>query len=145
MKISIENINRAEEEEIIIRCYEVNDEVLELMSKLKTKSGILIGYTDDTIYKINPSNVFYFESVENKVFIYGRDRFYECKQKLYELEQICDHRKFFRASKSVIINISKISHVRPSISGRFEATLENGEKVLVSRQYVPVLKSKLGL
>lgn len=145
MKISIENINNTEEEEIIIRCYEVNDEVLELMSKLKKQSGILIGYADDTIYKLNPSSVYYFESVENKVFIYGKDRFFESKQKLYELEEICDHRKFFRASKSVIMNISKISHVRPSISGRFEATLENGEKVLVSRQYVPVLKSKLGL
>lgn len=145
MKISIENINPDVEEEIIIRCYEVNDEILQLMNKLKTKRSTLIGYSDDSIYQLNPSNVYYFESVDNKVFIYCRDKIYECKQKLYELEQICDHRSFFRASKSIIINITKISHVRPSISGRFEATMENGEKVLVSRQYVPVLKSKLGL
>lgn len=145
MKILIENVTPDEEEEVIIRCYEVNDEILELMSKLKTKSSMLIGYKGDVIYQLNPSNVYYFESVDNKVFIYGRDKVYECKQKLYELEQICDRRKFFRASKSIIINITKISHVKPSISGRFEATMENGEKVLVSRQYVPVLKSKLGL
>lgn len=145
MKISIEKVSPDEEEEIVIRCHEVNDEILELMSKLKTKSNTLIGYNGDSIYQLNPSNVYYFESVDNKVFIYCRDKIYECKQKLYELEQICDHRKFFRASKSIIINITKISHVKPSISGRFEATMENGEKVLVSRQYVPVLKSKLGL
>ena len=145
MKISIENISSEEKEEIIIRCYEVNDEILELMSKLKTKSSKLIGYNGDTIYQLNPSNVYYFESVDNKVFIYCRDKIYECKQKLYELEQSCDQRKFFRASKSIIINITKISHVKPSISGRFEATMENGEKILVSRQYVSVLKSKLGL
>ena len=145
MKISIENINHNEEEEIIIRCYEVNDEILELMKKLKTKSNMLIGYNDDSIYQLNPSNVYYFESVDNKVFIYCRDKLYESKQKLYELEQICDHRKFFRASKSTIINIVKISHIKPSLSGRFEATMENGEKVLVSRQYVPVLKAKLGI
>jgi DNA-binding LytR/AlgR family response regulator len=145
LKISIENVNPDVEEEIIIRCYEVNDEILELMKKLKTKSSILIGYNDDSIYQLNPSNVYYFESIDNKVFIYCRDKLYECKQKLYELEQICDQRKFFRASKSIIINIAKISYVKPSISGRFEATMENGEKVLVSRQYVPVLKSKLGI
>ncbi len=145
VKISIENVSPDKEEEIIIRCYEVNDEILELMNKLKTKNSILIGYNDDSIYQLNPSNVYYFESVDNKVFIYCRDKFYECKQKLYELEQICDHKRFFRASKSIIINITKISHVKPSISGRFEATMVNGEKVLVSRQYVPVLKSKLGL
>lgn len=145
MKISLENISPDVEEEIIIRCYEVNDEILQLMNKLKTKSSTLIGYSDDSIYQLNPSNVYYFESIDNKVYIYCRDKLYESKQKLYELEQICDRRKFFRASKSMIINITKISHVKPSISGRFEATMENGEKVLVSRQYVPVLKTKLGL
>ena len=146
MKILIENIDRTEEEEIIIRCYEVNDEILELMKKLKTKSSsILIGYYEDSIYQLSQSNVYYFESVDNKVFIYCRDKLYESKQKLYELEQTCDQRKFFRASKSTIINISKISHIKPSLSGRFEAVMENGEKVLVSRQYVPVLKAKLGI
>ncbi|MGB4588564.1 MAG: LytTR family DNA-binding domain-containing protein [Clostridiaceae bacterium] len=145
MKISIENIGAHEEEEVIIRCYEVNDEILELMNKLKTQRNILIGYNGDSIYQLNLSNVYYFESVDNKVFIYCKNAIYECKQKLYELEQICDHRKFFRASKSTIVNISKISHVKPSISGRFETTMDNGEKVLVSRQYVPMLKSKLGL
>lgn len=145
MKISIENIDHNMEEEIIIRCYEVNDDILELMKKLKTKKYMLIGYSNDFIYQLNPSNVYYFESVDNKVFIYCRDKLYESKQKLYELEQICDQRKFFRASKSTIINIAKISHIKPSFSGRFEAIMENGEKVLVSRQYVPVLKSKLGI
>jgi len=145
VKISIENIRAHEEEEVIIRCYEVNDEILELINKLKTQRNILIGYNGDAIYQLNLSGVYYFESVDNKVFIYCRNEIYESKQKLYELEQICDHRKFFRASKSTIINISKISHVKPSFSGRFETTMENGEKVLVSRQYVPMLKSKLGL
>lgn len=145
MKISIENIDHDKEEEIIIRCYEINDDILELMKKVKTKKHMLIGYSDDFIYQLNPSNVYYFESVDNKVFIYCRDKLYESKQKLYELEQICDQRKFFRASKSTIINIAKISHIKPSLSGRFEAIMENGEKVLVSRQYVPVLKTKLGI
>ena len=44
MKISIENIDYNEEEEIIIRCYEVNDEILDLMKKLKTQASKLIGY-----------------------------------------------------------------------------------------------------
>lgn len=145
VRISIENIGTHQEEEVIIRCYEVNDDIIELMNKLKTQRNILIGYDGDSIYQLNSSGVYYFESVDNKVFIYCKNQVYESKQKLYELEQICDHRKFFRASKSTIINISKISHVKPSISGRFETTMENGEKVLVSRQYVPILKSKLGL
>ena len=63
--------------------------------------------------------------------------------KLYEFEDLTRASKFFRASKSTIINTTKISHVKPSMSGRFEVYLKNGECVLVSRQYVPELKNKL--
>ncbi|MFD2881540.1 hypothetical protein ACFTAO_45705 [Paenibacillus rhizoplanae] len=35
--------------------------------------------------------------------------------------------------------------MRPSLSGRFTALLDNGERVVISRQYVPVLKQRLGL
>lgn len=52
---------------------------------------------------------------------------------------------FFRASKSTIINISKIESVSPIFYGKFEALLQNGEKIFISRQYVPVFKKKLGL
>lgn len=36
----------------------------------------------------------------------------------------------------MILNADKIDYVQPSISGRFEAVLSNGETVLVSRKYV---------
>lgn len=145
MKVSIEEISREQEEEIVIRCHEVNDEVLRLLNKLKTEKSMLLGYEQDNIHRLKASDVYYFEAVDNKVFIYCRDKVFESKQKLYELEEMCEGKKFFRASKSIIINLTKISFVRPSISGRFEAKLDNGESVAVSRQYVPVLKKLLGL
>lgn len=145
MKISIEEIDNRQEEEIIIRCHEVNEEILSLLRRIKAKNKILIGFNEDTIHQINFSDVYYFESVDNKVFVYCRDRVFESKQKLYELEELCEGRKFFRASKSSIINIAKISYIKPSISGRFEARMDNGESVMVSRQYVPVLKTMLGI
>lgn len=37
------------------------------------------------------------------------------------------------------------NYVQPSISGRFEAVLSNGETVIVSRKYVNDLKHKLGM
>lgn len=145
MKISIENVGPDKEEEIVIRCHEINDEILGLMRRFKNQSTSLIGYDDTTIYQLRIPDVYYFESVDNKVFIYCRDRVYESRQKLYELEQLTGGKKFFRASKSVILNITKIACVKPSISGRFEASMDNGETVVVSRQYVPVLKAMLGL
>ncbi|EPY09129.1 histidine kinase [Paenibacillus sp. E194] len=145
MKISIEEIDIQKEEEIIIRCHEVTDEIMSLIQRIKLKNKMLMGFQEDTIHQIKLSDVYYFESVDNKVFMYCKDKVFEAKQKLYELEQIVEGKKFFRASKSSILNIAKISYIKPSISGRFEARMDNGETVMVSRQYVPILKSMLGL
>ncbi|MEQ7052106.1 LytTR family DNA-binding domain-containing protein [Paenibacillaceae sp. P-4] len=145
MKISIEEIDIQKEEEIIIRCHEVTDEIMSLIKRIKLKNKMLMGFQEDTIHQIKLSDVYYFESVDNKVFMYCKDKVFEAKQKLYELEQIVEGKKFFRASKSSILNIAKISYIKPSISGRFEARMDNGETVMVSRQYVPILKSMLGL
>ena len=70
---------------------------------------------------------------------------YETKLKLYELEERFVGTDFLRVSKSVIMNLSKVKSLSPAFNGRFEATMKNDEKVIVSRQYVPVLKEKLGL
>ena len=83
--------------------------------------------------------------MDSKAFLYCEDKVYESKLKLYEFEDLTRASKFFRASKSTIINTTKISHVKPSMSGRFEVYLKNGECVLVSRQYVPELKKQIGL
>ena len=45
----------------------------------------------------------------------------------------------------MIINLAKIRSVSPSVNGRFEAKLLNGEVAVISRQYVSVLKRKLGM
>ncbi|MFJ8090612.1 LytTR family DNA-binding domain-containing protein [Lysinibacillus sp. NPDC095746] len=145
MKISIEEISQELEEEILIRCYEVDDEVYEIINKLTTEDIILLGHQNDSIHRIKLHDIYYFEAVEGKVFIYCKDTVFEVKQKLYELEELCKGKNCFRASKSTILNITKISSVYPTISGRFEAVLDNGERAVISRQYVPVLKNMLGL
>ncbi|AVK84767.1 histidine kinase [Lysinibacillus sp. B2A1] len=145
MKISIVEISQDLEEEIVIRCHKADEEIDDIINKLKKENLILLGYQNDHIHRIKLSDIYYFEAVEGKVFIYCRDNVFEVKQKLYELEELCKGKNCFRASKSTILNITKISSVYPTISGRFEAVLDNGERAVISRQYVPVLKNMLGL
>ena len=90
-------------------------------------------------------DIFYFEVVDNKSFVYCKQDVYEVKMKLYEFEEKSRGSMFFRASKSVVLNADKIDYISPFLSGRFEAVLLNGEKVIVSRQYVSDLKHKLGM
>lgn len=145
MKISIVEISQDLEEEIVIRCHKADEEIDDIINKLKKENLILLGYQNDHIHRIKLNDIYYFEAVEGKVFIYCRDNVFEVKQKLYELEELCKGKNCFRASKSTILNITKILSVYPTISGRFEAVLDNGERAVISRQYVPVLKNMLGL
>lgn len=145
MKISIIEPNTNEEDEIIIKCHHLDDAILQLIYNLKAQTNPLAGVYEGKIHMINPSDVFYFETVDNKTFIYCQETVFECKLKLYELEALFTHTNFFRASKSTILNLLKIKNLAPAFNGRFEALLKNGEKVIISRQYVPDLKKKLNL
>jgi DNA-binding LytR/AlgR family response regulator len=145
IKIFIDIIDHTKEEEIRISCHQVDKEIHDLVTKIKTETFIILGYHEDKISRLKISDIYYFEAVDGKVFAYCKNNVHEVKQKLYELEELCKETHCFRASKSTILNITKISSVHPSISGRFQALLDNGEKVVISRQYVRILKRMLGL
>lgn len=73
------------DEEIIIRCHEVNDGILKLISKLKKEKAVILGYDECNIHRLHIADVYYFEAVDNKVFIYCKDKVFESRQKLYEI------------------------------------------------------------
>lgn len=145
MKITIETPKPGEEEEIIIRCTELDDKLMNLIQSLKTDQNKLTGYFDDKIVKLSPKDIYYFESVDNRVYAYGDKGVYEIRKKLYEIESEYSYSDFFRISKSAIVNVAKIAYVKPIFNGRFEAKLKNDEKIIISRQYVMELKKKLGI
>lgn len=144
-KITIEQIDPEKEEEIVIRCHTLSDEVNAIINKLRRSESILLGSKDGETFRIAVKDIYYIESVDNKTFICVQKDVFESKQKLYELEELTLGTKLFRCSKSMILNIGKIRSVSAAINGRFEAKLLNGEAVIISRQYVPKLKEKLGM
>lgn len=144
MKITIEMPKPEQEDEIIVRCADLDERVLKLLQALRAEDK-LTGYMEDRIVKLSLKELYYFEAVDNKIFGYTAKETYEIHKKLYELEKELEHTDFLRISKSVIVNISKIAYVKPIFNGRFEAKLRNDEKVIVSRQYVADLKKKIGI
>lgn len=144
MKTRIELISENQPEEIVVRCYSITDEIQNMISFIENDKKI-IGYKRGTAYPLKMSDIYYFEIVDQKAFIYCDQDIYESKMKLYEFERETEGTSFFRASKSLIINADKIDSIKPSLSGRFEVILLNKEKLIVSRQYVRVLKHMIGL
>ena len=144
MKTKIELIPEEKVEETIIRCHKMTDEIQKIVSFIENEKRI-IGYKRGTAYLLNINDIYYFEIVDQKAFLYCKKEIYESKMKLFEFEQETEGTSFFRASKSFIINADKIDSIKPSLSGRFEVMLTNKEKLIVSRQYVRVLKQMIGL
>ena len=145
MKVTILEKQPGEEDEIIVKCDQLDEKLTRLINQFKTGKGKMNFYKDSKIVLVEPSEVLYFESVDDKVFAYTKDSVYETKAKLYQLEEELPASVFFRASKAVIVNLDKIDSLAPVFGGRFEAILENGYKVVVSRNYLNELKARLGL
>ena len=145
MKITIQDCPAGEEEEIIVRCRSMDEQMLRLIYSFKAGRDKITVSKGDKIFQVLPSEVYYFEAVDNKVFAYMQKEVYDTRYKLYELEKLLENTDFFRASKSTIINLGKVKNFCPGFNGRFEVCMESDERLSVSRQYAPDLKRKLGL
>ena len=145
MKITILEKQAGEEDEIIVKCDYLDESLTKLINQFKTGKGKMNFYKDSKIVFVDPRDILYFESVDDKVFAYTSDSVLETKLKLYQLEEDFLPQNFLRVNKAVIMNLDKVESLSPACGGRFEAVLKNGYKVIISRNYVSSLKKKLGL
>ena len=143
MQTRITKIDRDKPELLEIHCHRISDEVREIIAFVKSRQGQLTGTADERQYEIAVSDVFYIESVDNRNFIYTKEKVYETRQKLYELEEMLKEKHFLRVSKSTLLNLMKVSSIKPALNSRFVAVLFSGEQIVISRKYVPALKQTL--
>ena len=143
MQTKLTRIERDQPEFVEIHCHAVNDEVREIVAFVKSRQGRLTGTLDDRQYEIPVADVFYIESVDDKVFLYTRDKVFETKQRIYEFEALLKEKHFLRVSKATLLNLMKVSAIKPALNGRFTAVLFSGEQVIITRKYVPDLKRAL--
>ena len=143
MKLETRKIPENEPEIVEIRYHWITDEIQEIVSFIKSRQGQLSATREGKRFEVPVVDLFYAESVDDRVFLYTASDSYEIRMKLYELEDLLERKNFLRISKSMIVNLMKITSVRPALNGRFSAVLKNGEEVIISRKYVPALKQIL--
>ena len=123
MKITIEEREAAQDIEVTIVCVRVDRRVLDIAARLRMLDRKVTGTADGCTRVLSAEDVLFIESVDKHTFIYTADTVLETGLRLYEMEE----------------------RLKPDVNGRIIATLENGEQVVISRQYAPDVKSKLGL
>ena len=131
--------------QIIIKCKQIDNEVMRLKSHIELFDSKLSAKKDNELYLINSSDVLYFESVDNRTFLYTTDDVMEINQRLYELENILSEKDFARISKSQIININKIQSLKPELNRTILATMCNNEQLSISRKYVKTIRNILSI
>ena len=143
MKLETRKIPESEPEIVEVRYHWITDEIQEIITFVKSRQGQLSAARDGKRFEVPVVDLFYAESVDDRLFLYTAADSYEIRMKLYELEDLLKNKSFFRVSRSMIVNLMKITSVRPALNGRFSAILKNGEEIIISLKYVPALKQIL--
>lgn len=128
-----------------IHCREVTSETERLERYISRFDERLVASENGNTYNVSLEEILYIESVDKKTFLYTTGHVFQTDKRLYELEKLLDDKTFFRCSKSVIVNLNRITKLRPEVTRNILATLTNGEVIVISRRYVRALKELIGL
>lgn len=141
MKIDMIQISQKEDERVIIEYSAMTPEIEDIRSYVLTKGKELSGIANGRyMERFRLDDVYYFEALDEKVFAYTKSNVYEIKARLYEVAEAYRKYHFVRCSKSVVLNLFLLNSISPALNGRFFAHMRNGEKLIISRQYAPILR-----
>lgn len=142
MKLSMEKIDRGEDE-VIIRYRHLDERIGAIAAMVQGTEPKICASADGKQFLLQPEDIFYVESVDGGTFAYLKDQVCRVSAGLGELAACFAGRGFFRCSKSMVLNIYKISYLKNEPGNRIRATMENGEQVMISRKYAKQLRQTL--
>lgn len=145
MKISINIDASMQDTEIQISCNQLTPEIEKILATLRILNQQLMVIKNEETHLLDVSKIIYIEAVDRKTFVYTKDEYYESKLKLYEMEERLLACGFFRISKSNLVQLRMIKSLKNDLDRKLRLTLENGEQIMVSRQYAEELKRRLGV
>ena len=144
MKIRPEQDLSCNEIEIIIKYPQKDRRVLCIIDFLQSFDMQIKCAGENTERMIHIMDIFYIESVDKKTFVYLENAVYRTEFRLYQLKDKLQTYGFVQINKSCILNINALDSIRPLFNSRMEATLKNGEKVQINRNYLNEVKKALG-
>ena len=142
MKLHLEEISEGQEE-VLVRYRQMNATIQAICDLVQKPDKKLLVSSDGNQQYMLIDDFLYFESIDGKTFAYTEDSVYQVHHSLKDLVQAYQNRAFLRAAKSLVLNLYRIAHFKSQSFGRIEATLDNGEKVLISRKYAAKLRQLL--
>ena len=126
---------------IIIEYPILDTKTKRLIMKIEGLDFMVSGNSKGKVFQVHISDIYYMESVERRTFLYTKDEIYVTDKKLYELEEMLRDAGIIRISKSCLMNMDMLYSIRQLMNSQLEATLLNGEKLIVARTYLKNIKN----
>lgn len=144
MKLRIEISDELTEDEVVIRCASIDENVQKLQSFIKDLgSPKIIFYKGQQEFFLPLEEILFFETEGERIYAHTAKDAYRVKHKLYELEEILP-RNFARASKGTIVNTAKIYAINRQLTSSSQVKFFSTHKqVYISRHYFNHLKDKM--
>ena len=145
MKITINIDDKLTETQIHISSPALSAELEKMIAALRIYDQQMVVFKGEESVILEVAQIVYVESVDRKTFVYTRNNFYDTKLRLYEMEEQLCQSGFLRTSKSCLVQLKQIRTLKTELNRKLRVTLENGEQLMVSRQYADELKRRLGV
>lgn len=146
MKVRIEMDESLQEEEFVIRCNAVTEQILRVQAAVMELQGngrFMTLRQGDTEYYLPVEDILFFETGRKTIYAHTCDKMLETRYKLYELEELLPG-SFLRISKSAIVNLNQIySITRNLTSSSVVEFMHSHKRVYVSRNYYKLLVERL--
>lgn len=147
MKVRIEFEENLNENEVIIKCSEVDNTIQKIQKAIldiTSEAQRLAFIKEDKEYYLSLDEILFFETNESNVHAHTVDDVYRVKYRLYELEEVLPN-NFLRVSKSTILNSKHVLSINKSLTSlNIVQFYKSHKQVYVSRQYFKLVKDKLG-
>lgn len=143
MRFTIEQDLKYKEEEITMKCAYLDARLQKLADYIRQYTFSLEAVKDGKTYQIPIDKIYYMESVDNKTFLYTEEDAYGFSDTLTNLEDMLRYTPVIRISKNCLMNTSYLLCVSPYPNHRLDAELKNGEHLIISRNYIELLKDTL--
>ncbi|WP_414049130.1 LytTR family DNA-binding domain-containing protein [Macrococcus animalis] len=146
MKIEI-SIDAETEEKITISAKQMTPVLSDFLQDTEKRfnSPRLNGRLNDNVYPIDLEEVVQFIVEDKQVHaITMNNNALKLDQRLYQIEEIVGS-TFARISKSEIINLDYIHHLKLEANGMVELVMKNGNTTYASRRYLKTIRERLSL
>lgn len=142
MKYIIRQIEEGQDE-LTLKYRSLTPEIERILNFLNGEQQKIRGWKEKTLVMLEPSQILYIESVDGKTFAYTEKEMFRVDYTLNRLEEVLHSARFFRCSKSMILNIDKVDRLKSLPNNRIDASMCNGEHIMISRTYASDFRKRL--